>query len=239
MSSKPSTFATFRFALIICVICSFSLALVSEGLRPKKEQNAALDVKKNILKAVELKEPLGKKTSAKEIEETYSRLIEEKVIDANGNVVEGKMPADIKDGEQLFPLYVYKEGQQVISYAFPIIGKGLWSTLYGYLALEPDAVRVRGITYYKHGETPGLGAEIEKDWFQKNFKGKMIWDLKNQELWPVAVVKGRVSDSIPDENKAKHYVDGISGATMTSKGVTEMIDREVRKYEPFLAKVRK
>ncbi|MCA9404789.1 MAG: NADH:ubiquinone reductase (Na(+)-transporting) subunit C, partial [Candidatus Omnitrophica bacterium] len=138
-----------------------------------------------------------------------------------------------------YPLYVYKEGQQVISYAFPIIGKGLWSTLYGYLALEPNAMTVRGITYYKHGETPGLGAEIEKDWFQNNFKGKSIWDMKDQELWPVSVLKGKVADQINDPNKAKHYVDGISGATMTSKGVTEMIDREVRKYEPFLAKVRR
>ncbi|MCB9719597.1 MAG: NADH:ubiquinone reductase (Na(+)-transporting) subunit C [Candidatus Omnitrophica bacterium] len=239
MSSKPSTLATYRFALIICVVCSFFLALVSEGLRPQKEKNAALDVKKNILKAVNLKQPLGKKTTAKEIEETYSRVIEEKVIDPTGNVVEGKTPADIKEGEALYPLYVYKEGQQVISYAFPIIGKGLWSTLYGYLALEPNAMTVRGITYYKHGETPGLGAEIEKDWFQNNFKGKSIWDMKDQELWPVSVLKGKVADQINDPNKAKHYVDGISGATMTSKGVTEMIDREVRKYEPFLAKVRR
>lgn len=239
MSSKPSTFATYRFALIICVVCSLALALVSEGLRPQKEKNAALDVKKNILKAVGLKQPLGKKPTSGEIEETYSRLIQEKVIDGQGNIVEGKTPADIQEGEALYPLYVYKEGQQVVSYAFPIVGKGLWSTLYGYLALEPNAKTVRGITYYKHGETPGLGAEIEKDWFQNNFKGKSIWDMKDQELWPVAVLKGKVADQISDERKAKHYVDGISGATMTAKGVTEMIDREVRKYEPFLAKVRK
>lgn len=239
MSSKSSTLATYRFALIICVVCSLSLALVSEGLRPQKEKNAALDIKKNILKAVQLRTPLSAKPTPQEIEDKYKQFIQEKVVDASGNIMEGKSPADINEGEDLYPLYVYKEGQQVISYAFPIIGKGLWSTLYGYLALEPDAKMVRGITYYKHGETPGLGAEIEKDWFINNFKGKSIWDFKKNQLWPVAVIKGKVTDQIKDSEKAKHYVDGISGATMTAKGVTEMIDREVRKYEPFLAKVRR
>ena len=240
MSSKPSTLKTYLFALYICLACSISLAGVSEGLRAKKEQNAALDVKKNILKAVELRTPLGKKATVSEIEDTYARLIEEKVIDKNGNIIEGKSPSEIQDGEEMYPIYIYKEGQQVISYAFPIVGKGLWSTLYGYLALEPDAKKVRGITYYKHGETPGLGAEIEKDWFQNNFKdNKYIWDDKKDQLRPIQVMKGKVADKISDPEKAKYYVDGISGATMTAKGVTEMIDREVKKYDPFLTKVRR
>ena len=98
---------------------------------------------------------------------------------------------------------------------------------------------VRGITFYKHGETPGLGAEIEKEWFQSNFKGKSIWDVQKNQLWPVAVLKGKVKDTMTDEDKMKHYVDGISGATMTAKGVTEMVDREIRKYEPFFAKIRR
>ena len=238
MPNKDSTVYTFTFALIVCVICSFLLALISQGLRPRKEMNAALDVKKNILKAVELQEPLSPKASAKDIEKVYNTKITEQVIDPTGKVVQGKKPADIKEGEKLYPLYTYKEDGKIIAYAFPIVGKGLWSTLYGYLALQPDAKIIRGITFYKDGETPGLGAEIEKDWFQNNFKGKSIWDFKNNKLWPVAVIKGKVADKISDKDKATHYVDGISGATLTGKGVTAMMDKEVKKYDPFFSKIR-
>jgi len=229
---------TFIFALIICVVCSLLLSLVSEGLRPQKELNVALDIKKNILKAVVLKEPVDPETDAETIIQIYNDKIEEIVVDGEGNVVDGKKAEDIEEGESLYPVYVYKEGGQILAYAFPIIGKGLWSTLYGYFALENDAVTVRGITFYKHGETPGLGAEIEKDWFLDNYKGKKIWDVKLDKLTPVAVVKGKVKDKISAEEQ-RYYVDGISGATMTSKGVTEMVDREIRKYEPFFSKVRK
>ena len=238
MSKKPSTAYTFMFALIVCVICSVSLSLVSEGLRERKQLNVELDIKKNILKAVNLREPVDPKATSDVLVKIYNEKIEEIVVDANGNVVEGKSPLDISDGEDQYPLYVYKEGGSVVSYAFPIIGKGLWSTLYGYFAIEPDAKTVRGITFYKHGETPGLGAEIEKDWFLDNYKGKSIWDIKASDLKPVAVVKGKAADQYKGE-ELEHYVDGISGATITSKGVTEMIDREVRKYEPFFSKIRK
>lgn len=239
MSKKRSQFYTFQFALGICVICSICLTLVSEGLRPKKEFNEALDVKKNILKAVDLRTPLGEKASNEDIESVYQKYIDVKVIDSSGNVIDGKSPKEIEEGEDAYPIYIYKEGDEKVAYAFPIVGKGLWSTLYGYLALEPDAKTIRGITFYKHGETPGLGAEIEKDWFQDNFKGKSIWDYKDNQLWPVAVIKGKVSEKISDPEQKKHYVDGISGATMTANGVTEMVDREIKKYEPFFAKIRR
>jgi len=176
---------TFMFALIVCIVCSLALSTVFEGLKTKRELNVALDIKKNILKAVGLKEPLSAKATSQEILEVYEASVEEIVIDAAGNVVDGKSPQDIQGSEELYPLYVYKEGAQTIAYCFPIIGKGLWSTLYGYFALESDAITVRGITFYKHGETPGLGAEIEQDWFQDNYKGKKIWDIKNNQLSPV------------------------------------------------------
>jgi len=226
------------FALAVCLICSLALSIVSEGLRPKKELNVALDIKKNILKAVDLITPLPAKAKPDAVLDVYGQKIEEKVIDAQGNVVEGKTPEDIQEGEALYPLYVYKENGKIVAYCFPIVGKGLWSTLYGYFALEPDAVTVRGITFYKHGETPGLGAEIEQDWFQNNYKGKKIWDVQNNQLMPVRVVKGKVADVVSQE-KAQFYVDGISGATMTSKGVTAMVEKWVKIYEPFFKKVRK
>jgi len=236
---KNSTTYTFGFALVVCVVCSLALASISEGLRSKKELNEVLDIKKNILKAVSLKEPVDPKATPEELLKVYDAKIQELVIDSSGKVAEGRDPHSIKEGESLYPLYLYKEGSAVVAYCFPIKGKGLWSTLYGYLAIESDAITVRGISYYKHGETPGLGAEIEKDWFQDNFKGKKIWDVDLHKLMPTAVVKGKVAEKIKDPKAAQYYVDGISGATMTSKGVTEMLDRELHKYESYLKTVRK
>ena len=235
---RQSTKYTFLFALIVCVICSLALSIVSEGLRAKKELNVALDIKKNILKAVELKEPLPLKAAPKDILAVYASKIEENVVDSDGKIIKDKGVEDIKEGDGTYPLYVYKENDQVVAYCFPIIGKGLWSTLYGYFALESDAITVRGITFYKHGETPGLGAEIEQDWFQDNYKGKKIWDVKTGQLNPTKVAKGKVADKI-SQSEEQFYVDGISGATMTSKGVTAMVDRWINLYEPFLKKVRK
>lgn len=235
---KDSFKYTIIFALTICVVCSIMLSLVSEGLKAKKEENIALDIQKNILKAVALREPLPAKVKPEQVKSVYNEKITEQVIDKGGKIVEGKLPADIKEGEDLYAIYVYKEGQTVLAYAFPIVGKGLWSTLLGYFALEPDAKTVRGITFYSHGETPGLGAEIEKDWFTSNFKGKDVWDDEKGELIPTEVVKGKVADVI-SKDKEQYYVDGISGATMTAKGVTEMVDRWLKVYEPFFNKIRK
>lgn len=233
---KENTYA-FVFAVIICVVCGVLLSFFSESLRPQQELNQALDIKKNILKAVVLREPIPVKAKPQDVLEIYNLKIEEAVIDAEGHVIAGETPAAVGNGTH-HPLYIYKEGGQIVAYAFPIVGQGLWSTLYGYLALEADAVTVRGITFYKHGETPGLGGEIEKDWFQNNFKGKTVYSLKDNKIWPIAVVKGKAGDLCSGE-KLNHCVDGITAATITGNGVTEMMDREIRKYDPYFSKVRK
>ena len=118
--------------------------------------------------------------------------------------------------------------------AIPIAGKGLWGTMYGYFAIEPDAETVKGITFYKHKETPGLGAEVDKDWFKNNFVGKKLTN-KNGELVSIEVIKGYVSETDPD---APHKVDGISGATITGTGLTTFLKSDLQKYEPYFAKVR-
>ncbi|MDP2653560.1 MAG: NADH:ubiquinone reductase (Na(+)-transporting) subunit C [Candidatus Omnitrophota bacterium] len=230
---------TFLFAVIVCVVSGVMLSAVSEGFRARQELNMAMDVKKNILKAVVLKEPIPPKAAQQDILKVFESKIEEHVIDGQGNVMEGRKPADIKDRETgVYPMYIYKEDARIMAYAFPIVGQGLWSTLYGYLALEPDAVTVRGITFYKHGETPGLGGEIEKDWFQNNFKGKKVWSIKESKLTPIVVLKGRVVDHAHGDS-AEHSVDGITAATLTGNGVTEMMDKWLRIYEPYLSKARK
>lgn len=198
-----------------------------------------LDIKKNILKAVRLKDPIAPKMKPGDILKIYEEKIQELVIDENGNAIEGRRPSDLKEKEKgVYPLYIYKESGEVMAYAFPIIGQGLWSTLYGYFSLEPDAVTVRGITFYKHGETPGLGGEIDKEWFQDNFRGKKIWSVKEKQLTPIGVVKGKAADLFKDE-RVEHKVDGITAATITGSGVTEMLDKTIRAYEPFFSKLRK
>ncbi len=228
----------FGFALIVCLICSFILTFVSQSLKTKQQLNVALDKKKNILKVVSLREPLGDGATIDDILNTYDEKIEEIILNTDGQVLEGKTVEDIEEGDGSLPLYVYKENSGAVAYAFPVVGQGLWSTMYGYFSIEPDAMTVRGITFYEHGETPGLGAEIEKDWFQENFVGKKIWDLKKNELRPVSVVKGFVDNVVANEGDKQYYVDGISGATITSKGVTEMLVDELDKYEPYFSKIR-
>lgn len=229
---------TFSFAVIICVVSGVLLSAVSEGLREQRQLNEELDVKRNILKAVALKEPISPEMKGADILKVYESKIEELVIDGQGRVVAGKTPQQLTEKDNEFPLYIYREDGRVMAYAFPVFGQGLWSVLYGYLAVEADAVTVRGITFYKHGETPGLGGEIEKEWFQNNFKGKKIFSISRHEVTPIAVVKGKAADFFKDE-ALEHHVDGITAATLTGKGVTDLLDRWIRIYDAYFSRVRK
>ena len=234
-----STRYTFIFAIIVCVVSGVLLSAVSEGLRTQRELNEELDVKKNILKAVALKDPISPKMKGPEVLNVYGSKIEELVVDARGDVIEGKTPEQLTEKDKnLFPLYIYKEDGQVMAYAFPVVGQGLWSTLYGYLAVEADATTIRGITFYKHGETPGLGGEIEKEWFQNNFKGKTIYSVKEHKLTPIVVVKGKAADVV-GKNELSYHVDGITAATLTGNGVTELMARWITVYDAYLSKLRK
>ncbi len=234
-----STKYTFIFAIIVCVVCGVLLSSIAEGFRTRQELNVELDVKKNILKAVRLKTPVSAKANPAEILKIYDSKIEEAVINAKGEIVPGKKPSDIKsEKDGLYPLYIYREDGKADAFAFPILGQGLWSALYGYLALEADVTTIRGITFYKHGETPGLGAEIEKDWFQDNFKGKTVWSLKEKKLTPTIVVKGKAEEIFKDE-ELKSRVDGITAATLTGNGVTDMMAKWLNIYEAYFHKLRK
>jgi Na+-transporting NADH:ubiquinone oxidoreductase subunit C len=112
----------------------------------------------------------------------------------------------------------------------PINTRGLWGKIFGYLAIERDGSTVAGFTVYKHSETPGLGGEIEKEWFQKNFEGKNILDRAG-ELVSISIAKGEIPESIPKE-KRLNYVDGISGATLTGKFLTAGLKEVLLEYEP-------
>jgi len=229
---------TFRFAAIVTIVCSVLLAGAATLLKPRQVENEKLDMKKNILISAGIKPQNAVKFTRTGISDSYKKNIQGVVLDKKGNFVQGKLPdaLDPKTDSDLLPLSEYKDSLQVNAYILPISGKGLWSTIYGYIALSPNCGTVTGITFYKHGETPGLGGEISKEWFSNNFKGKRIFDDQGR-LVSVTIVKGKVAEKHPGPD-AVHYVDGISGATLTGRGVTRFLKTELLKYKPFFDKIR-
>jgi len=228
---------TIFFALAVCVTCSLLLAFAAESLKPAIQQNMTLDVQKNILKATGLLEDYHPSDSS-EMQNLYSEYIVEKVIDSKGQIVQDKTPEQIdpKIDMDLLPVYERVGNNTVIAYCLPVSGKGLWSTIYGYMALEPDASTIKGVTFYKHGETPGLGGEIEKQWFMGNFKGKRIFNEKG-ELVSITILKGKVLPGLSEEEQS-HVVDGVSGATLTGNGINLFLEEELERYLPYLQQVR-
>jgi len=224
---------TFRFAAMVTIVCSVLLAGAATILKPRQVENEKLDMKKNILVSAGIESQQGGYTRA-EINTLYEKNIKGFVIDKSGASVEGKIPADLDPKTDLEFLPVYKSSTDTIvnAYIIPISGKGLWSTIYGYIALAPDCETVKGVSFYKHGETPGLGGEISKEWFTDNYKDKHIFSEAG-ELVSIKVAKGKYAGAEP-----LHYVDGISGSTLTCRGVENFMKTELDKYNPFFAIVR-
>jgi Na+-transporting NADH:ubiquinone oxidoreductase subunit C len=225
----------FFFAAVVTITCSILLAAAANLLKDRQQENIALDIRKNILASA----GLGKaEMTRQEILDLYDKNIRSKVINRQGEHVADKTVEQIdpKKDKDLLPLYFAEENGEIMAYIIPISGKGLWSTIYGYLALEKDLNTVMGITFYKHGETPGLGGEVDKDWFTGNFKGKKIYSPEG-ELISITVVKGKVADLIP-EDQAYHYVDGISGSTLTGNGLNNFLKNDLETYKPYFDKVK-
>ena len=205
------------------------LSYTADSLRDRQILNEELDIKKNILSVLGYKQDTP--WTDEEVQSLYDRNINEIRIDEVGSVFDEVDKSD----NFVYTIYQSSKNNKVTGYAIPIAGKGLWGTMYGYFAIEPDAETVKGITFYKHKETPGLGAEVDKDWFKNNFIGKKLTD-KNGKLVSIEVVKGYVSKTDPD---ALHKVDGISGATITGTGLTTFLKSDLEKYEPYFARVRR
>ncbi len=131
------------------------------------------------------------------------------------------------------PVYIVKDGEIAKQYILPVRGKGLWSTLYGYLSVEPDGNTVSGLRFYEHAETPGLGDKIEKEPWLAQWPGKKLYDAQGNPQ--IEVVRGLVQSG-PDEI---HQVDGLSGATLTANGVTYLIRYWIGShgFGPYLARL--
>ena len=226
---------TLVFTSIVTIVLGFFLALAADGLRDLQDLNVENDMRKNILLSLGFKPGAETPWTSDDIQKLFEENIEALVLDASGQRTE-KDPKEIDSEKnvEFLPIYLKKIGDDVGGYAIPIAGKGLWSTLFGYFAIEPDGRTVKGITFYKHGETPGLGGEVDKPWFQQNFIGKRFVD-ENDQLLGIHVIKGKVES---DDQEAYHKVDGISGATMTGKGLEYFLKDDLVKYEPFFKQVR-
>ena len=225
---------TLIFTSITTVILGFLLSFVYTSLKETQDINVEIDIMKNILYSLEFNEKDGE-WSSEDVKSLFDASIKQQVVNNDGQILLDLVPSDISDEKKddQFPLYVKVVNNSVDGYAIPISGKGLWSTLYGYIALESDGLTVTGIRFYNHKETPGLGGEVEKDWFTNNFIGKKIRDSKGQ-LVSIQSVKGQVDMS---SSEAYHQVDGISGATMTTKGLNEFLMKDLKKYDSFFQKV--
>ncbi|MEN8212264.1 MAG: Na(+)-translocating NADH-quinone reductase subunit C [Thermodesulfobacteriota bacterium] len=241
MSAKKETAGqTILVTLILCVVCSVLVSFSAVYLKPVQEKNKKLDIKKNLLFAAKLID--SSSVTEKQIEKAYQQ-IETKVIDLEKGMYSDKIdpsdfdqvkaaqdpaksksidPADdvagIKKREKFSKVYLVKKEGKTDQIIFPIYGKGLWSTMYGFLSLAPDFNTIQGITFYSHGETPGLGGEIENPRWKKLWIGKKVFDDDFNVLFDI--LKGEVPQGVKNiDNK----IDGISGATLTCNGVENSI----------------
>lgn len=218
---------TIGFSFVMVVIVALLLAFASEGLKPMQNQNIEREKMQNILKSV------GVEVTRDEAKDAYDKYItEEIVLNDKGEQIEGNaFKVDVlkeykSGGQKNFPIYIYEnEGSK--KYIIPLIGKGLWGPIWGYIALDEDKNTVAGASFDHKGETPGLGAEINQGWFQEPFIGKKIFD-ESGNYQSIKVIKGGAPDG------DMHGVDAISGGTITGNGVTEMLVRTLKTYEPYL-----
>jgi Na+-transporting NADH:ubiquinone oxidoreductase subunit C len=207
------------------------LTTASTGLQRFQKQNMRIDKHRNVLMSVGLVKA-DQRYPADEIETMYTEFIKPLWVDSDGELIEAP-----QEGENNLPLYIFEKDNQIQAYIVPITSRGLWGKIQGYLAIENDGSTVSGFTVFKHSETPGLGGEIEKAWFQKNWIGKKIVD-RDGDFVSVAIAKGAVQDMIPPQ-KQPNYVDGISGATLTGKYLTAGLKEVLEDYEPVSIRFRK
>lgn len=240
---------TFLYTGILVVAVAVVLALAATLLQPLQTRNQKVAKMQEILKAA------GETVDAKQAEERYNSLIGAELrVDEQGVVraeyqnqngdwrqIEGdpsvkrafdcNMKAELAKGEQgLYPVFVGADGLYIV----PLEGKGLWGSIWGYVAVENDFNTIAGVTFGHKSETPGLGAEIATDGFQSHFKGKKLFEPTG-EFVSITVQKGGEAKYAGD---VSHAVDAVSGGTITSNGVTAMLRDCLRHYVAFFEKGR-
>lgn len=251
---KDSTFGTLFVALLVCLVCSIFVSTAAVYLKPLQQTNKALDKKKNILAIADLLQ------EGVSIDDSFGQ-VEPRVVDlATGEFVQDidvasydarkaakdpeqnvEIPGDqdtasIRRRAKYATVYFVKEGERAGLMILPVHGYGLWSTLYGFIALESDGQTVYGLSFYEHAETPGLGGEVDNPKWKSLWRGKQLFD--EQGAMQLQVIKGAVTSNTP---LAEHKVDGLAGATLTSQGVSNLLSYWLsdQGFGPFLDRARK
>jgi Na+-transporting NADH:ubiquinone oxidoreductase subunit C len=234
VSSNDSIRKIVLVAFSLCIVCSIVVSTAAVVLKPAQEANRDLDRKRNILAAA------GMLREGASVEELFRR-IDSRYVDLRSGEFTDDVPAgyeqraaskdpslstklgdeDIaKIGRRAYYARVYlveAEDGSLEKVILPVHGYGLWSTLYGFVALEADANTIAGLGFYEHGETPGLGGEVDNPRWKAQWHGKKVYRDGEVEI---ALAKGSVDRDSPI---APWRVDGLSGATLTSRGVTNLV----------------
>lgn len=214
------------------IVVGAVLSFVAISLKPMQTKNIEIEKKRNILSALQIE------NTVENAEDLFEKYITEMIaVNTEGDIIPDvdvfeldlkkelyKEPKDMK-----LPLFIGKLDNGDLKYIIPLSGKGLWGPIWGYISLNEDMTTVFGATFSHKSETPGLGAEIETDWYQAKFSEKKIFN-ENGEFMSIEVVKGGAA---PNNN---HGVDGISGGTITGNGLQDMLYDCLKLYEPYLKK---
>lgn len=257
MQHNSATY-TLGFAFVVCVICAALVCISAVSLAPLQKANRLLDKQKKVLDVCGLLQD-GEKLSADDIVQRFNENIVARVVNLETGEYVGEDVVDPATYDQIraakdpetsrkapdnraqvarIPNYalvyhVVKDGA-VEKLVLPIEGKGLWSTLYGFLVLEKDVTTIGGITFYQHGETPGLGGEIDNPLWKAKWPGRKAFD----ENWvpKIKVVKGDIGPADTDP----YRVDALAGATITSRGVSNLLAFWLgdNGFGPYLTKFR-
>jgi len=244
------------FAAAVCAVCSVFVASSAVLLKERQDANKALDLQKKVLVVASLM-TAKEKIADEEIRRRFEKHIRPEIVElSSGTVVtspdddafDQRKAASDPETSSLAPpnrakvlrvphkarIFRVETDGEITGIILPIEGKGLWSTLYGFLALNPDGRTIDGITFYEHGETPGLGGEVDNPRWKSLWKGRMAFDEKWRPA--IAVVKGRAGT--PEDDP--YSVDGLSGATITSRGVSNLLAFWLGEsgFGPYLANYR-
>ncbi len=218
------------YASAMVIIVALVLSAAATLLRPFQEKNMRIEKMQDILSTIDITAP---KDEAIDLFEQY--ITQTKVLNYQGEEVEGDaFEVDLQDEnrkpveERQLPLYIADVDGELF-YVVPLRGNGLWGAIWGYLSFRGDLTTIAGANFDHASETPGLGAEISDPPFQKQFVGKKIFD-ENGNFTPVEVVKGGAPSGDP------HAVDAISGGTITSDGVADMLRNGLEVYKPYFLK---
>jgi len=227
------------FAVAICLVCAILVASSAVGLKPLQDANKLLDRQTKVLTVAGLMAE-GESLSREEITSIFESSIQQKVIDLKTGALNGEIDVAhfdqktaARDPKTSFEapenasrvrrlpnnalVFDVVENGELTALILPIEGYGLWGTLYGYIALAPDARTILGITFYEHKETPGLGGEVDNPRWKALWPGRLAFDDRGNPK--IAVKKGFAGSPAEDP----YNVDGLSGATITSRGVTSLV----------------